>query len=170
MAVIRFATPADAAAMRQIFNQEVEHSTASWEWFPLSHDDWRQWFHAHTRDNHVLLVAEDSGEVVGFAGYGSFRDKAGYVTTVEDSVFLKAGYRGHGLGKQLLQQLLAEARTRGVHAVVAAVTSENQASLALHLGCGFARAGLLPQAGHKFGRWLDLYLLQIILDNKPSPS
>jgi phosphinothricin acetyltransferase len=166
---IRFATPADAAAMLAIFNREVVNSTASWEWFPLSGEDWRAWFVEHTRDDHVLLVAELGGQVVGFAGYGSFRAKDGYATTVEDSVFLNQGARGHGLGTQLLLRLLDEARARGVHSMVAAITGENAASLGLHTALGFTRAGFLPQAGHKFGRRLDLNLLQIILDDRPVP-
>ena len=166
---IRFATRDDAPIMKNIFNKEVAESTSSWEWFPLSNDDWREWFHEHTRDQHVLLVAEISGEVVGFAGYGAFRSKDGYITTVEDSVFLKDGCRGRGVGTKLLTRLLAEARARGVHSMVAAVTSENQASVALHTSLGFVQAGRLPQVGHKFGRWLDLLLLQIILDDRPVP-
>ena len=168
-ALIRFAESVDAAAMRQIYNREVAHSTSSLDWFPLSGDDWRSWFDEHTRDQHVLLVVEVSGCVVGFAGYGAFRAKDGYATTVEDSVYLKEGYRSHGLGGRLLRRLLDEARARGVHSMVAAVTNENAASLALHLGCGFLQAGHLPQAGHKFGRWIDLYLLQILLDDSPTP-
>ena len=168
-ALIRFAELDDAAAMREIYNREVAHSTSSLDWFPLSGADWWSWFNEHTRDQHVLLVVELGGDIVGFAGYGSFRSKAGYATTVEDSVYLKEGFRSHGLGGLLLRRLLDEARAHGVHSMVAAVTNENAASLALHLGCGFVQAGHLPQAGHKFGRWLDLHLLQILLDDRPTP-
>jgi len=168
--LIRFASRADALAMKEIFNREVEQSTSSWAWFPLSNEDWQDWLYEHTRDDHVLLVAEVDGQVVGFAGYGSFRTKDAYVTTVEDSVFLKDGYRGLGLGKALLARLLDEARTRSVHAMVAAVTGENQASIRLHRSLGFAEVGHLPEVGHKFGRWLDLVLLQIVLDDQPGPG
>ena len=194
---IRFATDEDRAAMQEIFNREVEHSTASWQWSPLSNEDWSAWFVEHTRDHHVLLVAEvgdpdlrqddsrrddsrqgDSRQgdnrridshVVGFAGYGTFRTKDGYISTVEDSVFLEEGFRGQGLGTQLLTRLMEEARARGVHSMVAAVTSENEASIHLHTSVGFRQAGYLPQVGHKFGRWLDLVLLQAILDDRPAP-
>ena len=167
--LIRFATDEDRAAMQEIFNREVERSTASWQWAPLSNEDWGQWFEEHTRDHHVLLVAEVGGRVVGFAGYGAFRTKDGYISTVEDSVFLEEDHRGKGLGTRLLTRLLAEARARGVHSMVAAVTSENQASIHLHTSLGFRQAGYLPQVGHKFGRWLDLVLLQAILDDRPTP-
>jgi len=168
--VIRYATPADSAAMRAIYNLEVEQSTSSMEWFPLTEADWQGWCEEHTQGGHVLLVAEIDGVIAGFAGYGAFRTRAGYVSTVEDSVFLDVAYRGHGLGKALLTRLLAEARARGVHVMVAAITGENAASIALHEGLGFAEVGHLPQIGHKFGRWLDLYLLQIQLDDRPTPS
>jgi len=184
---IRFATDDDQAAMQEIFNREVEHSTASWQWSPLSNEDWHAWFEEHTRDHHVLLVAEEGdpdfrqddnrrddgrqggSHVVGFAGYGTFRTKDGYISTVEDSVFLEEGYRGQGLGTRLLTRLMDEARARGVHSMVAAVTSENEASIHLHTSVGFKQAGYLPQVGHKFGRWLDLVLLQAILDDRPVP-
>ncbi|MCL2735558.1 MAG: N-acetyltransferase family protein [Propionibacteriaceae bacterium] len=168
--VIRRAADADAEAMQEIFNQEVVGSTASWEWFPLSNDDWRAWFHEHTKEHHVLLVAEVDHAVAGFAGYGEFRAKQGYVSTVEDSVFLREGYRGMGLGTRLLSALMDQARARSVHAMVAAVTSENEASIRLHEACGFRQVGYLPQVGHKFGRWLDLVLLQATLDEDPIPG
>ncbi|MDR0285029.1 MAG: GNAT family N-acetyltransferase [Propionibacteriaceae bacterium] len=167
--VIRFATAGDGPALQAIFNHEVESSTASLEWYPLAGEDWQRWLFEHTRDNHVLLVAEVAGAVAGFAGYGAFRTKAGYVDTVEDSVFIKEAYRGHGLGKRLLRRLLAEARDRGIHAVVAAVIAENVVSVGLHHAVGFVDVAYLPQVGHKFGRWVDLQLLQIILDNRPTP-
>jgi len=166
---IRFAADEDRAAMQEIFNREVKHSTASWQWSPLSNEDWSAWFVEHTRDHHVLLVAEADSHVVGFAGYGAFRTKDGYVSTVEDSVFLEEGYRSKGLGTRLLTRLMEEAQTRGVHSMVAAVTSDNQASIHLHTSVGFRQAGYLPQVGHKFGRWLDLVLLQAILDDRPAP-
>ncbi len=167
--VIRYAMPDDQPLMQEIFNKEVEYSTSSWEWSPLSNQDWNDWFEAHTRNHHVLLVAEVDGQVAGFAGYGVFRAKAGYASTVEDSIFLEEAYRGQGLGKRLLGQLIAEARLRNVHSMVAAVTSENQSSIRLHRALGFAEVGRLPEIGHKFGRWLDLVLLQIILDDRTHP-
>jgi len=168
--VIRPATPADAEAMRAIFNHEVAYTTGSWEWVPLTEAGWQEWVDEHTRDDRVLLVADRGGEVLGFAGYGRFRTKAGYVTTVEDSVFLKAGCRGQGLGRTMLGALIEAARARGVHAMVAAVTGENTASIGLHTAMGFREVGRMPQVGHKFGRWLDLVLLQLLLDAGPAPA
>ena len=155
--------------MLEIFNREVAQTISSWEWFALSEEDWRAWIHEHTKDDHVLLVAESSGRVVGFSGYGTFRTKAGYVSTAEDSVFLDESFRGHGVGKRLLARLLDEARARQIHVMVAAITSENLVSIGLHQALGFEQVGYLPQVGHKFGRWLDLVLLQITLDNRPTP-
>ncbi|MCL2482852.1 MAG: N-acetyltransferase family protein [Propionibacteriaceae bacterium] len=167
--VIRYADPTDAGAMLEIFNREVAQTISSWEWFALSEADWRDWVDEHTKDDHVLLVAEAGGRVVGFAGYGTFRTKAGYVSTAEDSVFLDESFRGHGVGKRLLARLLDEARARQIHVMVAAITSENLVSIGLHQTLGFEQVGYLPQVGHKFGRWLDLVLLQITLDNRPTP-
>jgi phosphinothricin acetyltransferase len=168
--VIRFATEADYPHLRDIFNTEVEQATSSWEWSALSHQAWQHWVDNHTRHPYVLLVAEVGQQIAGFAGYGVFRAKAGYVTTVEDSVFIQKSFRGHGLGRRLLAALIDQARARGVHAMVAAVTRGNVASLGLHTALGFAEVGRLPQIGHKFGRWMDLCLLQIILDDRPTPS
>jgi phosphinothricin acetyltransferase len=166
---IRYATDADRSTMQAIFNHEVASSTSSWEWLPLSTEDWQTWFDDHTSGDYVALVAQFDGQVAGFAGFSAFRPKAGYASTVEDSIFLDPAFRGRGIGKVLLQQLLAEARLRSVHSVVAAITSENLASIGLHRNAGFQEVGRLPQVGHKFGRWLTLLLFQIILDDRPAP-
>jgi phosphinothricin acetyltransferase len=167
--VIRFAKPGDYPYLRDIFNTEVEHATSSWEWSALSHEAWQRWVDNHTRHPYVLLVAEVDQQIAGFAGYGVFRAKAGYVTTVEDSVFIQKSFRGHGLGRRLLTALMTEARARGVHVMVAAVTRDNVASLGRHTARGVTEVGHLPEIGHKFGRWMDLCLLQIILDDRPTP-
>jgi phosphinothricin acetyltransferase len=157
----------DSEPARAIYNQAVEESTASWDWAPLSPAQWADWVAAHSGDDGALLVADCAGQVVGFAGFGPFRAKAGYAATVEDAVYLRADARGQGLGGRLLDAVVAAARARGAHVVVAALASDNTASLALHGQHGFTTAGLLPEVGQKFGRWLDLTLMVRRLDAGP---
>ena len=162
---VRPATAEDSPVLQEIFNAETETSTSVWDWSPLSAADWQRWI----EDHEVVVVAEVDSRIAGFAGYGGFRTQDGYASTAENSVFVREGMRGQGVGKKLLEGLLEAARARGVHVVVAAVSSDNLASLSLHLSSGFVRVGYLPEVGQKFGRWLDLVLLQAILDSRTSP-
>jgi phosphinothricin acetyltransferase len=160
---------ADLEPTRAIYNDAVETSTASWDWEPLDSEQWGAWVAAHSSGRHVLLVAESNGVVLGFAGYGPFRAKIGYVDTVESSIYLRPEARGQDLGSRLLGALLEEARGHGFHVVIAALATENTVSQALHRKLGFSMAGVLPQVGQKFGRWLDLVLYQSLLDDRPAP-
>ncbi|MDR1077487.1 MAG: GNAT family N-acetyltransferase [Propionibacteriaceae bacterium] len=167
---IRPLTAADAAASLAIYNQAVVESVASWDWSPLSEQDWRDWLEQHASGRQVALVATAGAEVLGFAAYGPFRTKAGYRDTVEDSIYLRPEARGQGLGARLLGQLTEQAASRGLHVMVAALAAENLASIRLHAKLGFAETGRLPQVGQKFGRWLDLVLMTRRLDRRPSPT
>jgi phosphinothricin acetyltransferase len=158
---------ADAEPARAIYNAAVRDSTASWDWDPLDQAAWAAWAGRHAGPGRALLVADWAGVVVGFAGYGPFRAKAGYAGTVEDSVYLRADARGQGVGGRLLEALIARAQADGLHIMAAALSSDNAASQALHARHGFVIAGVLPEVGQKFGRWLDLTVMVRRLDALP---
>lgn len=112
-----------------------------------------------------VLVAHDAvGKVVGYASYGTWRTIEGFRHTVEHSVYVRADQRGQGLGPALMQALIERARTAKLHVMVAAIESENAASIRLHQRLGFVTTGQMPQVGRKFGRWLDLTFMQLILE------
>ncbi|MDR1513435.1 MAG: GNAT family N-acetyltransferase [Propionibacteriaceae bacterium] len=169
MTVVRPWVAGDLAATRSIFNEAVATTTAAWNWEPVGEAEWAEWCGAHTAGRHSLFVAEADGSVVGFGGVGPFRERAGYKLTGEDTVYVAPGSRGQGVGAALLAETISAARAKGLHAVVGALDSNNPASVALHARFGFTEVGRLPQVGHKFGRWLDLVLVELLLDDRALP-
>jgi len=108
----------------------------------------------------AFIVAEDAGRVLGFASFGPFRTGPGYRHTAEHSVILAEAARGHGTGRALMTRLEEVARDRDIHTLVGAVSGENAGAIAFHEAIGFDRVGRLREVGRKFGRWMDLILLQ----------
>jgi L-amino acid N-acyltransferase YncA len=165
---IRSATPIDAPALADILNALLATTTIEWTDTPHSVEDIARWIEEHE----VVLVGEENGEVVGLAAFGWFRDavvRPGYRFTVENSVHVRQPHWGRGLGGQLMQELIEAARTSGKHAMVAAIDATNEDSIRFHQRLGFTEVGRLPQVGAKFGRWLDLVLLELRLDQRPEP-
>ena len=110
-----------------------------------------------------VIVADEGGQVVGFASLSPYRPRPGYATAVEDSIYVAAQRRGQGVGRVLLTEAVELARTHGFHSIVARVTASQQASVALHQACGFDLIGVEREIGRKFGRWVDVTLLQRLL-------
>jgi phosphinothricin acetyltransferase len=164
-AVIRACTRDDLEVTRQIYNQAVRETTWSWRWEELSDPEWQAYARVHTSGRQSFLVAEVDGSVVGFANTGPFRAPEGYESTAEESVYVAPEFQGHGLGRALLGALVERARAQGLHALIAGIDSGNVASLALHTALGFLEVGRLPQVAHKFGRWLDLVFLELLLES-----
>ena len=159
---IRHATVADAEALRRIYNHEVEHTTATFDLVPRTLEEQEAWI----RDREGALgvvVAEHDGHVVGFASLSPYRPKPAYNTTVEDSVYVDREARGLGAGKALLAEVVAMAEARGFHTIIAHISDPDGASVALHRACGFTVVGIQKEVGRKFGRWLDVTVMQRML-------
>ncbi|WP_460072473.1 N-acetyltransferase family protein [Streptomyces sp. YKOK-I1] len=159
---VRRARPGDAEAVRAIRNHAVETSTALWTDTPQSPAEGVAWLAAH-RERGSAFVAEVDGEVAGYAVYGPWRELDGYRETVEDSVYVREGRHGLGIGSALLDALVAAAREAGHHVMIAAIETGNTASVRLHERFGFQDAGTLREVGLKFGRRLDLTLMRLTL-------
>ena len=152
----------DSEAIRAIRNDVIEHSTAMWTTHLISPADGRKWL-AENLARRSAYVAEADGRVAGFANWAPWRLKDGYRFTVEDSVYLLEGHQGRGLGGQLLRTLIDAARESGAHVMMASIEESNTRSVALHKRLGFEIVGTVPEAGTKFGRWLDLTMMRLAL-------
>ncbi|MFF3362378.1 GNAT family N-acetyltransferase [Streptomyces misionensis] len=160
---VRRAHAGDAEAVRAIRNHAIEHSTALWTEIPQSAAEGATWLAAHL-ERGSAFVAETDGEVAGFAVFAPWRALDGYRHTVEDSVYVREGRHGLGIGSALLAALIAAAREAGHHLVIAGIEAGNGASIRLHERFGFEHAGTVREAGIKFGRRLDLTLMRLPLD------
>lgn len=160
---VRPATPADLPAMLAIYNHAVLHTTASYDYEPATLETRGAWFADRTARGFPVLVAEAGNEVVGWASFGLFRPWAGYRYSVEHSIYVAEAQRGRGIGRQLLAPLIDSARRLGMHAMLAGIDADNEASLRLHRALGFAQVAHFREVGHKFGRWLDLVFMELLL-------
>lgn len=160
---IREACEADLPRIVEILNDAIEHTTAVWSWTHTDLDNRRTWLTTRRARGFPVLVADEGGEVLGYASYGPFRDWDGYASTVEHSVYIDAAARGRGLGGTLMRALIEHAQSRGLHAMVGGIDADNAASIRLHQSLGFREVARMPEVGRKFGRWLDLVFLQKLL-------
>jgi phosphinothricin acetyltransferase len=161
---IRPAVLADAEAIAAIWNREVQATAATTDTEPRTPEGQRAWLAARGA-RHPVIVAVEGGEVVAFGALSPYRTKPSYARTVENSVYVKDGWRGKGLGHVVLGRLLALAREHGHRSVIARITAGNAASLALHERHGFVRVGHERQVACKHGIWLDVLTLQRILSD-----
>ncbi len=159
-----------ADAILAIFNDAIINSTALYDYKARTADNMVAWFDAKQKGGYPVIGLEDAhGELLGFASYGAFRAYPAYKYTMEHSVYVRNDQRGKGLGQQLLQALIEQARSDDVHVLVGAIDAANVGSISLHEKLGFRSVGLMPQVGFKFGRWLDLALYQLVLQTPAQP-
>ena len=158
----RLVERADAEAIRAIYNVEVAQSTVTFDLVPRTLDEQLGWIAEHS-GSHPAIVAVDGSTVVGFASLSPYRPRPAYTPTVEDSVYVHREHRGNGVGALLLDQLVDLARDHGFHSVIGRIVGGHTASIKLHLMCGFEAIGVEREVGRKFGKWLDVVLMQKML-------
>lgn len=168
--LIRHARAEDCAAIADIFNYAVLHTAAIWNDSTVDAENRLAWFYQRGNAGYPVLVAQDGDKVVGYASFGDWRAFDGFRHTVEHSVYVHPEHHGKGIGRLLMEQLIAEARKIGKHVMVAGIESQNAASVALHHKLGFTITAQMPQVGTKFGRWLDLTFMQLQLDTRSEPD
>lgn len=157
---IRAAAPGDAAAICAIWNPIIRDTFVTFTTEEKTESGIAAEISARRG---AFIVAEHGGEVIGFAAFAPFRSGPGYVHTAEHTIHLAPRLRGRRIGRALMARLEAEARARGVRVLIAGVSGANPGGIAFHAALGFAEVGRLPGVGFKFGRWLDLVLMQKML-------
>jgi phosphinothricin acetyltransferase len=158
--IIRQAGPGDIPAILAIWNPLIRDTSVTFTTVEKTPEALAADITARGR---AFLVAEADGDVVGFASYGAFRSGPGYAQTGEHTVILDARARGRGLGRLIMAHLEEVACDAGLHVLVAGVSAENPVAIAFHEAIGYRSVARMPEVGRKFGRWMDLVLLQKIL-------
>jgi L-amino acid N-acyltransferase YncA len=160
---IRLVEQRDADALRTIYNREVLESTVTFDMVPRTLEEQRDWIDEHSGAHPALVAVAEDETVVGFGSLSPYRPRPAYAPTVEDSVYVHHEHRGHGYGRLLLEELVRRGSDHGFHTVIGRIVGHHEASIGLHARCGFELAGTEREVGRKFGRWLDVVLMQRML-------
>jgi len=160
---IRLATEDDLPGMLEIYNDIILNTTAVYEYEPHTLEMRRQWFLTKQEQRFPVFLAEEGGSLAGFSSIGPFRAWAAYKYSVENSVYVKSGLRGKGIGRLLLAPLIGAARNLKMHTIIAGIEATNEASIKLHESFGFKEVAHFNEVGWKFERWLDLKFLQLLI-------
>jgi len=161
--ITRLAERRDAAAIRDIYNREVLGSTVTFDLVPRTLDEQIQWLDEHSGGHPAIVAVDDDGTVAGFGAVSPWRSRPAYSPSVEDSVYVDEAWRGRGVGRLLLEELLRLAQAHGFHTMFARIVGGHEASIALHAACGFETTGVEREVGRKFGKWLDVVVMQRML-------
>jgi phosphinothricin acetyltransferase len=159
---IRPACIADLEAINEIYNHYVLSSTCTFQTEPESMESRREWFGMHG-ENYPVLVAEIDGNIVGWASLSRYHKRSAYRHTMEDSVYVRDGLHGKGIGGSLLFNLILEAKAAGHHSIIGVIAEGQPASVVLHEKMGFTEVAHLHEAGYKLNRWLDVKFYQLLL-------
>ena len=158
--MIREATSDDAEAIRLIYNHEVENETSTMDLVPRTLETQREWIAARSGAFCAVVAVDTSETVLGFGALSEYKDRSGYRSTVENSVYVHRDVARRGIGKQILLHLLETATVSGFHSVIARIEAQSLASRGLHSSCGFELVGIEKQVARKFGKWLDIAVMQ----------
>ncbi len=160
---VRLVEGRDTDAVRRIYNREVLESTVTFDMVARTMEEQRDWIAEHSGAHPALVAVLGDDTVVGFGSLTPYRPRPAYAPTVEDSVYVDRDHRGQGYGRLLLEELVRRASDHGFHSVIGRIVGHHEASIGLHARCGFEHAGTEREVGRKFGRWLDVVLMQRML-------
>lgn len=161
--IIRRALRSDVPAMREIFNQVLRNSNSIYRETEVTLEERYNWFDEKAEHGFPIFAAIENEELIGYAGYGSFRAAEGYRKSVELTIYVKDGFRGSGIGTRLMETIINQAKSDGLHAMIGAIDSENTDSIIFHEKFGFKEVARLPEIALKNGQWLELVLMQKLL-------
>ncbi len=165
MFIIRPAKPDDLTAITDIYNEAILTTDATFDTEPKTVESQKEWFEHHDSRN-PILVAESDNQVNGWASLSQWSDRCAYSDTAEISVYVKDGYRGQGIGRQLIEKIIQAGKEAGLHTIISRITAGNDESIHLHEGFGFEHIGVMKEVGEKYGRLLDVVLMQKIYTDK----
>lgn len=164
MFTIRPALRSDVPAILEIYNDAVLNTTASADYEPRSLESRYEWFDEHAREGYPVFVAEHAaGVVVGWSSLNRHKERYGYRFSTENSIYIHPEWRGRGVGKMLMPPLIEAAQRMGLHAILAGISADNQASLNLHAQFGFVKVAHFKETVLKFGQWLDVVYMEKIV-------
>jgi L-amino acid N-acyltransferase YncA len=159
---IRRAEPLDVEAITEIYNEAILTTTATFDTEPKDATERAEWVSSHD-ERHPVLVALVNDRVVGWSALSKWSDRPAYDDTAETSFYVSSEFRGRGIGRKLKLATIEEARRLGFHSLIARVAEGSQESLHLNQSMGFVHIGTLKEVGRKFGRLLDVHILQKML-------
>jgi len=165
MMEIRRARIEDLDAILDIYNDCILNSTATFDTQPRTPETQEKWFLSHD-ERHPVLVAVENGELVAWASLSQWSERPAYSGTAEVSVYVHKKHKARGIGKQILSALVKAGKNAGLHTLVSRIAGENQACVHIHHFCGFEEIGVMKEAGYKFGKHIDVTLMQILLKDK----
>jgi L-amino acid N-acyltransferase YncA len=161
---VRRALRGDVPSILEIYNEAVLHTTATADYEPRSLESQYAWFEEHERNGYAIFVAlNDADRVIGWSSLSRYKERYGYRFSTENSIYIHPAWRGQGVGKLLMPPLIEAARTMGVHAILAGVSADNEASLKLHAQFGFEKVAHFRETVYKFGQWLDIVYMEKML-------
>ncbi len=161
--IIRNAEEKDVNRILEIINHEILNSTVVYDYVEKSYEYQLNWLRQKKNDGMPVIVAESENGVIGYGTFGIFRPFDGFQFSVEHSVYVDKEFRTHGIGKQLLTQLIELAKKSGFHTMIAGVDASNESSIEFHKKFGFKEVGTFKEVGFKFDKWLDLLFMQLLL-------
>jgi phosphinothricin acetyltransferase len=163
MLKIRPAHINDIPHITRIYNDAIVNTTATFDTEQKSEAEQEQWFMEHG-EKYPVIIAEQEGEIAGWASLSRWSDRCAYDKTAEVSLYVDVKYRGMGIGKKLLEMLILEGKAAGLHNLVSRITEGNRNSIHIHEKFGFRHIGVMQEAGTKFGKMLDVHFMQKLLD------
>jgi len=166
---IRQATEADLPQILAIYNEVIVNTTAVYQYEPHTLEMRTAWFRTKQQEGFPVFVATEGDTVLGLSTMGTFRAWQAYKYSVENSIYVAAAARGKGIGRLLMPPIIDAARQMDMHTIIAGIDATNDVSLRLHKSFGFEEVAHFKQVGYKFGRWLDLKFLQLILETPLHP-
>jgi phosphinothricin acetyltransferase len=156
---IRDASIDDLPGITAIYNEAIMETVATFDTKPKSNDEQNAWFMDHGKNN-PIIVADDSGDIVGWAALSKWSDRCAYSDAAEISLYVRKEDQGKGIGKKLMKAILDKGEKAGLHTVLARIAEGNEISIHLHEAMGFQHIGVMKEVGKKFGRLIDVYLMQ----------